>query len=62
MLIAAKQRAIGLIATEETVAVVNQANRVQLRLQNMNVRLRAMMMVADISCVNSCCCFHRCHV
>ena len=32
MLIAAKQRVIGLNATKATVAVVNQANRVQVRL------------------------------
>jgi len=32
-------------ATAETVAVVNQAIRVQLRLRNMNVRLQAMMNV-----------------
>jgi hypothetical protein len=34
-----KQPAVDMNTTEETVAVVNQANRVQVRLQNMSVRL-----------------------
>jgi hypothetical protein len=40
---AAKQLVVGLNTTEATVAVVSQSNRVQLRLQKMNVRLQAMM-------------------
>ena len=38
MQIAAKQHAVDLNAPKATVAVVSQANRVQLKLRNMNVR------------------------